>query len=463
MNFPLLLTVIIVSGIVAYVGDVIGKRLGKKRVSIFGLRPRQTAVLIAVTTGCAITLGTIVVLSLTSAEVREALFHMQELKAQIAEAEAAKGAAQQAAAEAAQGRDAAQNDLRGAQNDLTDAESARSEAVERAETAGATARSAEGDAARTRGELGRTEIRLRDLQGRQDTLTRDIASIENDKRSAEEARDALILEAGKQAFAGSLPLLGYKDGLPIALPRGQELCRLIVPQGSDAPTVRRALGELLTQAEDTAKAAGCAPWDYAADQKDATTGLLLILMDAEVKTGPDWHFLDLDERLDAYDRYLASTADRIAQLSQRAPVYTMVRVGPYPVPRNRPAIVEIYIGLVRSAGLPVGSVLATVPVPIGANKDAIAQVCQDLAAGAREAARESTSLTGDYRGVIAPEQMADPSYESMEAVVSEVLRLHTELNVGARLSAVVIGDPDRPGDYSNIDVPRYRIDVDPIF
>jgi len=462
MNIPLLLTVIIVSGIVAYVGDVLGKRLGKKRVSIFGLRPRQTAVLIAVTTGCAITVGTVAVLSLTSAEVRESLFYMQELKQQIAEAEAAKGTAEQAAAAAAQGLDSAQIELSRTRDDLGDAETARSEAVEHAETAGAAARSAEGDAARTRGELGNAEIRLRDLQTRQDTLTHDITGIEKDKRSAEEARDALILEAGKQAFAGSLPLFGYKDGLPIALARGRELARLVVAQGSEAPETRRALGGLLTDAEDAAKAAGCAPWDYAADQKEATAGLLLILMDAEVKTGPDWHFLDLKERLDAYDRYLASTADRIAQLSQRAPVYAMVRVGPYPVPKNRPAIVEFYVGLVRSAGLPVGSVLATVPAPVGAAKDEIAQACLDLAVKAREAARESTSLAGDYRGVIAPEKIADPSYETVENVVSEVVRLHSELNVGARLSAVVVPDPDKPGDYRNIDVPRYRIDVDPI-
>ena len=42
---------VVIGAIVAWLGDVIGARLGKQRASIFGLRPRQSARLVAVVIG----------------------------------------------------------------------------------------------------------------------------------------------------------------------------------------------------------------------------------------------------------------------------------------------------------------------------------------------------------------------------------------------------------------------------
>ncbi|MBP5093251.1 MAG: DUF3084 domain-containing protein [Abditibacteriota bacterium] len=41
----------ILSGLIAYLGDLLGRRLGKKRLSVFGLRPKSTAIMITVLTG----------------------------------------------------------------------------------------------------------------------------------------------------------------------------------------------------------------------------------------------------------------------------------------------------------------------------------------------------------------------------------------------------------------------------
>src|SRR5689334_13095042 len=38
-------------GFIAYIGDLLGRRLGKKRLTIFGLRPKHTAILLTVVTG----------------------------------------------------------------------------------------------------------------------------------------------------------------------------------------------------------------------------------------------------------------------------------------------------------------------------------------------------------------------------------------------------------------------------
>jgi uncharacterized protein (DUF3084 family) len=41
-------------GFIAYVGDLLGRRLGKKRLSVFGMRPKHTAILLTVVTGVVI-------------------------------------------------------------------------------------------------------------------------------------------------------------------------------------------------------------------------------------------------------------------------------------------------------------------------------------------------------------------------------------------------------------------------
>jgi predicted nucleic acid-binding Zn-ribbon protein len=60
-------------GIIAYEGDLIGRRFGKKRVTLFGLRPRHTAILITSVTGVAISAITTGVLFLVVPSIREVI------------------------------------------------------------------------------------------------------------------------------------------------------------------------------------------------------------------------------------------------------------------------------------------------------------------------------------------------------------------------------------------------------
>src|SRR5262249_42669537 len=46
-----LILTVIMGGIIAYTGDLIGRRFGKKRISLFKLRPKNTAILITSFTG----------------------------------------------------------------------------------------------------------------------------------------------------------------------------------------------------------------------------------------------------------------------------------------------------------------------------------------------------------------------------------------------------------------------------
>ena len=58
-GFSMFFLLAILGGIVAYVGDRIGMKVGRKRLSIFGLRPKHTSIVITVITGILISAVTL--------------------------------------------------------------------------------------------------------------------------------------------------------------------------------------------------------------------------------------------------------------------------------------------------------------------------------------------------------------------------------------------------------------------
>ena len=73
----------ITGGIIAYIGDKLGTKVGKKKLTIFGLRPKHTSIVVTIITGILITVSTIGILTLVSRDVRTALFGMQALKTEL--------------------------------------------------------------------------------------------------------------------------------------------------------------------------------------------------------------------------------------------------------------------------------------------------------------------------------------------------------------------------------------------
>jgi len=79
----LVFTLIVISGLIAFVGDWVGLKIGKKRVTIFGLRPHSTAIFITIVSGILIAIITVTILAISSNDVRTALFGMEELKEKL--------------------------------------------------------------------------------------------------------------------------------------------------------------------------------------------------------------------------------------------------------------------------------------------------------------------------------------------------------------------------------------------
>ena len=79
----LIAVLVITGGAIAVIGDRVGSKVGKKKLSLFGLRPRHTSVIVTIVTGVAITTLTFAVLAAVSENVRVALFGMEKLNAEM--------------------------------------------------------------------------------------------------------------------------------------------------------------------------------------------------------------------------------------------------------------------------------------------------------------------------------------------------------------------------------------------
>ncbi len=74
---------IVVSGAVAFVGNLVGRATGRRRLTIFGLRPRYTAQIVTIVTGMLITIITLSSVFLLSRDARTGLFQLNNLREQI--------------------------------------------------------------------------------------------------------------------------------------------------------------------------------------------------------------------------------------------------------------------------------------------------------------------------------------------------------------------------------------------
>lgn len=83
-GIALVLIITVMGGMIAFIGDKLGTKVGKKKLSVFGLRPRHTSILVTIITGILIASSTLGVLALTSQDVRTALFGMKALQEKMA-------------------------------------------------------------------------------------------------------------------------------------------------------------------------------------------------------------------------------------------------------------------------------------------------------------------------------------------------------------------------------------------
>lgn len=82
------IVIMIVAGLIAYIGDRVGHQVGRRRLTLFGLRPKYTSTIVAVGTGMLIALGVTGIAIGSSHQVQDAFFHIDSLTTRIQQLQA---------------------------------------------------------------------------------------------------------------------------------------------------------------------------------------------------------------------------------------------------------------------------------------------------------------------------------------------------------------------------------------
>ena len=79
----LIVALLVLGGVLSTLGDRLGSRVGKARLSLFNMRPRRTAVVITVLTGSLISAVSLGLLLLVSQKLRVGLFELDALQQKL--------------------------------------------------------------------------------------------------------------------------------------------------------------------------------------------------------------------------------------------------------------------------------------------------------------------------------------------------------------------------------------------
>jgi uncharacterized protein (DUF3084 family) len=146
----LIAAVLILGGVIATVGDRLGTKVGKARLTLFNLRPRKTATLITILTGGIISASTLGILFAVSDQLRTGVFELEKIQDDL---ESAREELTQAKAE----QDRTEQRLQNARRQQSTAQR-RLERINRS-LKGAIERQA-----RTEAQLSQTQLQLQQIQ-----------------------------------------------------------------------------------------------------------------------------------------------------------------------------------------------------------------------------------------------------------------------------------------------------------
>ena len=190
----LIVALLLLGGVLSTLGDRLGSRVGKARLSLLGMRPRRTAVLITVLTGGLISAMSLGLMLLVSERLRVGLFQLEQLEERLRQSRTA---------------------LERSRSELSTLEQERNQALLRAQ--------------QLRRELEPLQRDLTRLERERTTLSRDVS-----KRDQEIQRNEQELARVRQQISRrTLELKGLESNL-IALRRGD----VVISSGQPLATAK---------------------------------------------------------------------------------------------------------------------------------------------------------------------------------------------------------------------------------
>lgn len=189
-GYVLILAILVLGGVIATVGDRLGSRVGKARLSIFNLRPRNTATLITILTGSVISSATVAILLATNSQLRDGLFRLGEIRREL---DLTQGQKRQVEAEL----DLARRQKQIAQGELNAINRSLQEALTRQAETETQLQQAEAELSSLQAEFKRVQDQEAELNDRVQQLAQEQDVLVGEKNKLTEERNQLAAELRK--------------------------------------------------------------------------------------------------------------------------------------------------------------------------------------------------------------------------------------------------------------------------
>jgi uncharacterized protein (DUF3084 family) len=148
-GYILIVAILILGGVLSTVGDRIGTKVGKARLSLFKLRPKNTAVLVTVVTGTLISATTLAILFAIDDGLRKGVFELDDIQKELKRK-------REDVQRTAQELDTTRKEKTSVQNQLDQARVEQTEANKRLQTTNESLRKAVETQRKTQAQLNRT-------------------------------------------------------------------------------------------------------------------------------------------------------------------------------------------------------------------------------------------------------------------------------------------------------------------
>lgn len=205
----LMILLAIMGGAIAYIADKLGSKIGKKRLTVFSLRPHDTSVLLTVLSGVLISLCSVLILAVSSNSARTALFGMEKLQNEIRTLQADRETALKEYESLQDTLRSKNEEIAALDKKIRDADAARLKSEESLQAARNGLEAARIQYETTQGELVAAQSEVKGLQAARDSLNEEITKLQERTKLLHEGllhmrKDQLVYRSGEVVFNGVL-------------------------------------------------------------------------------------------------------------------------------------------------------------------------------------------------------------------------------------------------------------------
>lgn len=204
----------VLGGVIAFIADKLGSKIGKKKLRVFGLRPHDTSVLLTVLSGVLISLFSMGILAVSSESARTALFGMEKLQKELQQLNTEKGTVEEEYNKAMASLQQKNEAIASLDQKIKESNAAQAAAEKSLQQANENLSAVQGQYQETQGALVTARSEVQSLTEARDKLNAEIEGLKQETKDLQQGLAVMrggqmMYRSGEIVFAGVL-----QGGLP---------------------------------------------------------------------------------------------------------------------------------------------------------------------------------------------------------------------------------------------------------